>query len=260
MTASRSKSLVCGECGSEYEVRKKAGMRGPGSFLCQVCGEELFLWVCEENDDYDFHLIRSGKSLPSDKSPAVSPEKRAMAGFMDTSRLTPVASIEGEDEEETSLLRAMLTEARGYIRSFRWCPKISEEYLGFGIGKVLGLFLFHFAEPIGETDEYLWVVVGDLPSAFFVIDDAPNPRSAAEVYCRMMQAWINAVSSKAPLDDVFPVKADATDEMAQMLDTRLRFIREKIIPMIPSRAECESDVSTYQPGLNRSGGEGSDPV
>ena len=50
----------------------------------------------------------------------------------------------------------------------------------------------------------------------------------------MMQDWINAVLSKAPLDDVFPVKADVTDEMAQMLQTRLRFIREKIIPMIPS--------------------------
>lgn len=153
---------------------------------------------------------------------------------MDTGRLTPIRSIQGEDEEETSLLKAMLAEARGYIRSYRWCPQISEEYLGFGIGKVLGLFLFRFAEPIGEADEYLWVVVGDLPPAFFVIDDAPTARSAAEVYCRMMQDWINAVLSKAPFDDVVPIKADATDEMAQMLDTRLRFIREKIIPMIPS--------------------------
>jgi hypothetical protein len=50
----------------------------------------------------------------------------------------------------------------------------------------------------------------------------------------MMQDWINAVLSKAPLDDVFPVNSDSRDEMAQMLDSRLRFIREKIIPMIPS--------------------------
>jgi hypothetical protein len=162
----------------------------------------------------------------------ITPQERGT--FMDTSRLTPVASIRGEDEEETSFLKAMLAEARGYIRSFRWCPQISEEYLGFGIGKVLGLFLFRFANTIGETDEYLWVVVGDLPSAFFVIDDAPTPRSATEVYCRMMQDWINAVLSKAPLDDVFPVNSDSRDEMAQMLDSRLRFIREKIIPMIPS--------------------------
>ena len=96
------------------------------------------------------------------------------------------------------------------------------------------MFLIHFAKPVSEADDYLWVVVGDLPSAYFVIDDAPSPRSAAEVYCRIMQDWINAVVSEAPLDDVFPVKADATVEMAQMLDSRLRFIREKIIPLVPS--------------------------
>ena len=72
VTESRSTNLVCGECGSEYEVRKKDGMRGPGSFECKVCGEELFLWVCEENDDYDFELIRSG-------SLAVSPEPDSLA-------------------------------------------------------------------------------------------------------------------------------------------------------------------------------------
>ena len=54
---------------------------------------------------------------------------------MDTSRLTPAALI--EDEEETVLLREMLVEARGFIQSFRWCPEILEEYLGFGVGKLV---------------------------------------------------------------------------------------------------------------------------
>ena len=67
MTESRSKNLVCGECGSEYEVLKREGIRGPGAFECQVCGEEIFLWVCEENDDYEFVLIRSGKDTPPDE-------------------------------------------------------------------------------------------------------------------------------------------------------------------------------------------------
>jgi hypothetical protein len=151
---------------------------------------------------------------------------------VDTSNLTPGTSIQGEDEEETTLLRAMLVEARDYIRSFRWCPPISEEYLGFGVGQVFAVFLFRFAKPISETDDCVWVVVGDLPSAYFVVDDAPDPRSAAQVYCVIMQDWINAVLNKTPLEDVYPVKADATAEMAQMLDSRLRFLRETILPMI----------------------------
>jgi hypothetical protein len=141
--------------------------------------------------------------------------------------------MRGEDVEETALLRQMLAEARTYIGSFHWCPPISEEYLGFGIGDVIALFLFRFFKPIGETDDWLWVVVGDLPSAYFVIDDTPNARLAAEVYCRLMQEWIIAVTNKAPLKDVFPVRAEATIEMAQKLQSRIDFIRGKIIPMIP---------------------------
>src|SRR2546423_11868215 len=104
----------------------------------------------------------------------------SVGGSMDTRRMTLGPLMQGEDEEETTLLQAMLVEARNYIRSFRWCPSISEEYLGFGIGKVFALFLFRFAKPIADSDDCLWVVVGDLPSAYFVIDDAPNPKSAAE--------------------------------------------------------------------------------
>ena len=153
---------------------------------------------------------------------------------MDTGDLTPCAAMHGEDEEDSSLLMEMLVEARNYLRSFRWCPPIAEEFLGFGIGRVFALFLFRFAKHIRDADDYLWVVVGDLPTAYFVIDEAPDPRSATKVYCQIMQDWINAVLNKTPLDDVFPVKADATVEMAQMLDSRLRFLREKVIPMIPT--------------------------
>ncbi len=154
---------------------------------------------------------------------------------MDTSRLTVGALIQGEDEEETTMLRKMLVEARDYIRSYHWCPPISDEYLGFGVGEVFAVFLFRFATLISETGDCLWVVVGDLPSAYLVIDNAPNPRSAAEVYCRIMQHWVNAVLNNTSLDDVFPVQADATAEMAQMLDSRLQFLREKIIPIVPAR-------------------------
>jgi hypothetical protein len=141
---------------------------------------------------------------------------------------------QGDDEEDTALVQEMLVEARHYIQSFRWCPPISEEYLGFGIGHVLAVFLFRFAKAIKGTDDCLWVVVGDTPSAYFVVDDAPTPRAAVEVYCRLMQDWINAVLAKASLDSVFPIKAAATVEKTQMLDSRLRFIRERILPMIPS--------------------------
>ncbi len=52
--------LVCSECGSEYKVRWNDRVRGPGAFECQVCGEQIFLWGCEQNIDYDFELVKKG--------------------------------------------------------------------------------------------------------------------------------------------------------------------------------------------------------
>ena len=52
--------LVRGECGSQYKVRRNYRARGPGAFECRICGEQIFLWTCEENEDYDFELMRSG--------------------------------------------------------------------------------------------------------------------------------------------------------------------------------------------------------
>ena len=78
----------------------------------------------------------------------------------------------------------------------------------------MSLFLFRFAEEVRGTDEYLWVLVGDLTSAYFVTDYSPTLRSAAKVYYRLMQDWVSAVLSKAPLDDVYPVEAEETEEMA----------------------------------------------
>jgi hypothetical protein len=63
MSGTKVFDLVCGECGSEYKVRKNNRERGPGAFECQICGEQIFLWTCEVNDDCDFELVRPGNDL-----------------------------------------------------------------------------------------------------------------------------------------------------------------------------------------------------
>jgi hypothetical protein len=85
---------------------------------------------------------------------------------VDLNKLTPPERIVGDDAEETGLLQQMLQKATDYLKSFRWCPPIEQIYLGCGVGGVVAVFLFHFRERIQGTDEWLWVVVGDLPSAY----------------------------------------------------------------------------------------------
>jgi hypothetical protein len=123
----------------------------------------------------------------------------------------PVASVvdahdmAGDDDEEAELLEKQLEEARGYLGAFTWCRRIRREMFGMGIGG------------------------GDLPSAYFVLDDSPNPREALETYCELMEDWIDAVERGRDLDDVFPVAAAATPAHAEMVRKRIEFIRTELL-------------------------------
>ena len=58
-----------------------------------------------------------------------------------------------------------------------------------------------------DVDELLWVVVGDIPPAYLVTDDAPDPVAALQAYIREMRRWIEAVRLGRPIADLIPVNA-----------------------------------------------------
>jgi hypothetical protein len=149
---------------------------------------------------------------------------------VDFSKLTPADRIAGDDETESAQLRDMLARAEKYLRSYRWCPEISERYLAFGVGGVIALFLFVFETPANGTDESLWVVDGDLPSAYFVTDQARDAPSALGVYCELMEQWIAAVESGKSVNGLFPVQVPPTTENADLLRRRIGFIRGRLLP------------------------------
>lgn len=153
---------------------------------------------------------------------------------VDRSVLTIEREIRGDTAEETQRLRHMLDAAEQYVRSHKWCPPIVERYLGYGVGGVIGVFLFRFARPIGEAgDQLLWVVEGDVPSAYLVTEDAPTPRAALERYCELMEDWAQAVLRGEGVSGKYPVPVEPTGQHADMLMKRVAFIREKIIPNAP---------------------------
>ncbi len=147
----------------------------------------------------------------------------------DMKQVVPVEEMTGGDKEDITLLKQMLEEATNYVTSYKWCPEIKERYFGFGVGGIVAAFLFRFSEKI-EGDEFLWVVVGDLPPAYFVVDCAPNPKEALEAYCELMEDWVNAVKNGTSLDDVYPVAVEPTAEHARMLSSRIDSLRKDIIP------------------------------
>jgi hypothetical protein len=149
---------------------------------------------------------------------------------LDMSRVTPEGQMTGDDPDETAELQRMLRRAQSYVEHFPWCPTIMEKYLGVGIGGVLSLFLFRFSRQIGDGNDWLWVVVGDLPSAYIAVAEAPDPASALESYCELMEGWAIAVRNGSSLADVFQVDAAPTEEHAQMLLSRTKFIRDEVVP------------------------------
>lgn len=158
-----------------------------------------------------------------------------MTTAIDWRSVTRAAETATEDSAEAQQIREMLDRAEAYVRSFPWCPPISERYVGYAIGDVIGVFLFKLASKINGKDDLLWVVEGDVPSAYLVPDHAPDPASALGVYCDLMEQWAKAVLCGCSLDEVFPVCAAPTVEHADMLLSRIRFIRQELIPLIRRR-------------------------
>jgi hypothetical protein len=74
------------------------------------------------------------------------------------------------------------------------------------------------------------LVVGDLPSMHFETDDAPEPWLALELYCAIAQDWADNVRAGRDLSDSYPIPVAPTREHADMLLSRIDFIRRKLVP------------------------------
>ena len=148
---------------------------------------------------------------------------------IDTSDWQEESKIEGDDPDDTELLREMAAEVRDYIEDFEWSPRITSIHLAFGIGGVVGAFLVQFDEVIEDSDDALWVIVGDLPSAYVIVEPGDDGMSALSRYCEMMEDWAINVLEGNSLEDSFPVDAEETHEHAEMLRQRIAFLRSEII-------------------------------
>jgi len=149
--------------------------------------------------------------------------------MINTTTLTVTKNMTGDSPEETAMLKRMEQEAIAYLKSFHWCPPIDEVYFGCGVGGVVAVFLFHFCQPV-QSDEWLWVVEGDLPPAYLVRDQARDPASALELYCQLMEDWAQAVLAGHSMTNLFPVQSEPTRDNANNLIKRLVFIRTRLLP------------------------------
>lgn len=150
----------------------------------------------------------------------------------------PIVEMVGEDAEETAQFNSMLAGARKYLLSQKWCSGIRDVQWGTGVGGLIAVFLFRI-EAAPKVDDVLWVICGDLPSAYLVTDVVRDPVGAALSYCDLMDDWASAVESGGDLKEVFPVEAAPIKEHADMLRLRTSFLRKEIIPVLREWQEAE---------------------
>jgi hypothetical protein len=134
--------------------------------------------------------------------------------------------------EDREVAKAMYGRARRFLESFAWCGGIEQGYVGILQSDIVAVFLFKIRPARPDVDEWLWVVVGDLPSAYLVCENSPDPVMALEGYIEEMSRWVDAVENGRPVDGLIPTRVDPTPKYAAMLKSRLgvldRYLRSEL--------------------------------
>ena len=130
-------------------------------------------------------------------------------------------------------VKALAKEAYNYLLSFPWCLSINKGWLVYSCGYVIGFFYFEIVPDIAKgADSHVWIIVGDLPPAYIDILSAPSPRSAMDLYIRLMEEWVSKVNNGEDISDCYPINAPATKEYADMLTTRMNLLKEDYLPLL----------------------------
>lgn len=123
-----------------------------------------------------------------------------------------------------------LREAKEYLLYYDWCKEILEEYVGLLAVGIVGIFLFRISPSRPDVDEWLWVIVGDLPPTYLTCDRCPNPATALDGYIGAMSEWVEAASKGESVAELIPVNVPATPDNAAMLRSRLDFLDQRVLP------------------------------
>lgn len=138
--------------------------------------------------------------------------------------------------EERVLLDAFEDEARGILESQAWVPGVESLLLAAGIGRVIALYLARFPRPALIQPEVwrdeMWMVVGDLPTVIFTTDASPTRADALRTYCEICAEWVEAARADGDVSGCYDMGVEPTEEHARMLESRIRFIRDVLIPEI----------------------------
>lgn len=142
----------------------------------------------------------------------------------------PIDGIFHHDEEEFRLLRNMAHEAEEYLEEITRCKSVPEAYFGGGYGGVVAVFLFRVVPSRPGADEWLWIIVGDLPPACMAIERITTPSEALEHYIWEMTRWVHFAKRGRSPENGIPVNLEPTWKNAEELEDKLKILRKAVLP------------------------------
>ncbi|MCU0379375.1 MAG: DUF4826 family protein [Bacteroidales bacterium] len=150
--------------------------------------------------------------------------------IMDTKKMLNANSLANSKIEFKEEILKLHKEASNYLKSQKWCNAILDSWYDRGLADKVAVFFFKI-DPVKGADDYVWIIVGDIPPAYVDIESATNGACAIQVYADIMEDWIKAAREGGNMEEVFPVNIAANEKYANMLASRIQFIRERILVM-----------------------------
>jgi hypothetical protein len=141
--------------------------------------------------------------------------------------MIPVTHLRG------SAVIELARRAHRFLSTFPWCAVITESYLAWALAPQTGVFFFRLVPARPDMDKELWVIVGDLPPAYIVCDNAQTWQEALDAYGVEMMRCVEAVRAGRSVQDLIPVNAPPTAQYADMLETRIKLIWELFVDVPP---------------------------
>lgn len=161
------------------------------------------------------------------------------SGFsLNDAKVIPLAAMRGDDEEDSKLLGELAENAINYIQSHKWCQRLVKSYFGLGIGGIVAVFLFEIIPSDDKVDNYIWIIVGDIPPLYIAGTDAPNPACALDGYIGAMEEWAKAAIAGKTISGLPPVAAEATPENGKRLLKRLDWLDKNILRYHEDDLKC----------------------
>lgn len=132
--------------------------------------------------------------------------------------------------EEFKRILKLHDEAKGYLESFHWCLKTKKGWYDndHGIYEKVGVFLFEIQPIDNRVDDFIWVIVGDLPSVY-LDKSVKTGKEALEIYCNLMMEWAENVKNGRSVSECYPIPVEPIVENAELLENRIVFIRRELL-------------------------------